>query len=302
MLTNLLPFTRHNAGALTIVKAVHEHLPAATNIAFFDSTFHSTIPEHIRTYPIDQKVAKHNKLRKYGFHGLSYSFITRAVAEALHKPQDQLNIIALHLGSGASACCIQGGKSLDTSMGLTPLAGLPGATRSGSVDPSLIFHFTHSAGKLSRGSTKGMHITEAEQILNKESGWKALTGTTDFGVISTKADEGDRDCKLAFDLVVDKILDYVGGYYLKLGGKVDALVFAGGIGEKGSQLRQRVVEQAACLGFELDGEKNQKPADGVVADISASGAKHKVLVCQTDEQMEMGRQCVSQADEFRKRA
>lgn len=194
------------------------------------------------------------------------------------------------------------GKSFDTSMGLTPLAGLPGATRSGSVDPSLIFHFTHSAGKISSESTKGMHITEAEQILNKESGWKALTGTTDFGVISQKAEQGDEDCKLAFDLVVDKILDYFGGYYLKLGGKVDALVFAGGIGEKGVQLRRRVVEQAGCLGFELDDEKNNKPEDKIVADISKSGSQHKVLVCQTDEQTEMARQCTNDADEFRKRA
>ena len=293
---------RHNAGALTIVRAVQKQLPKATNIAFFDTTFHASIPEHIRTYAINQEVAKHNKLRKYGFHGLSYSFITRAVAESLNKAVEDLNIIALHLGSGASACCIKGGKALDTSMGLTPLAGLPGATRSGSVDPSLIFHFTHSAGKLSRESTKGMHITEAEQILNKESGWKALTGTTDFGVISTKAEEGDKDCKLAFDLVVDKILDYVGGYYLKLGGKVDALVWAGGIGEKGAQLRRRVVDQAGCLGFELDEEKNKKPADGTVVDITKSGSKHKVLICQTDEQTEMARQCTSEAEDFRKKA
>lgn len=187
-------------------------------------------------------------------------------------------------------------------MGLTPLAGLPGATRSGNVDPSLIFHFTHSAGKMSNESSKGMHITQAEQILNKESGWKALTGTTDFGVISQKAEKGDEDCKLAFDLVVDKILDYVGGYYLKLGGKVDALVWAGGIGEKGAQLRKRVLNQAACLGFELDEEKNKKPGDGVVEDISKSGARHKVLVCQTDEQTEMARQCANEADEFRKNA
>lgn len=293
---------RHNAGALTIVKAVHEQLPRATNIAFFDSTYHSTIPAHIRTYPINQEIAKHNKLRKYGFHGLSYAFIARFVAESLQKPAEDLNIIALHLGSGCSACCIQSGKSLDTSMGLTPLAGLPGATRSGSVDPSLIFHFTHNAGKLSQESTKGMHITQAEQILNKESGWKALTGTTDFGVISSKAEEGDADCKLAFDLVVDKILGFVGSYYVKLGGKCDALVFAGGIGEKGVQLRQKIVEQVACLGFELDEQKNQKPDDEIVADIGKEGAKHRVLVVQTDEQTEMARQCATEAETFRKNA
>ncbi|KAL1305838.1 hypothetical protein AAFC00_003997 [Neodothiora populina] len=299
-LSDLAPL--HNAGALTIVKAVYEQLPKATNIAMFDSTFHSSIPDHVRTYPINQKVAKHNKLRKYGFHGLSYAFITRAVAESLNKSTSDLNIIALHLGSGCSACCIRGGKSLDTSMGLTPLAGLPGATRSGSVDPSLIFHFTHNAGKLSRESTKDMHITEAEEILNKQSGWKALTGTTDFGVISSKAEQGDADCKLALDLVVDRILGFVGNYYVKLGGKCDALVFAGGIGEKGSLLRKRIVEQAACLGFELDQAKNERPDDEVVTRISSEASRHKVLVCQTDEQSEMARQCTNDADEFRKRA
>lgn len=132
-LTDLAPL--HNASALAIVKACVKELPKAKNIAYFDSAFHVTIPEAIRTYPVDQRVAKKNKLRKYGFHGISYAFIIKAVAEFLQKDINETNIIALHLGSGASACAIKNGKSLDTSMGLTPLAGLPGATRSGSVDP-----------------------------------------------------------------------------------------------------------------------------------------------------------------------
>lgn len=278
---------------------MHDELPDVTNVAFFDSAFHATIPEAIRTYPIDPDRAKKNKLRKYGFHGLSYAFITRSVAQHLVKSPDSLNIIALHLGSGASACCIRNGQSLDTSMGLTPLAGLPGATRSGDVDPSLVFHFTHDAGKPSPNSTKDMHLTTAEEILNKKSGWQALTGTTDFGVISSKAEQGDGMCKLAFDILVDRILDYVGSYYVKLGGQLDALVFAGGIGEKGAQLRTAIVKQLECLGFALDESKNAKPADHVVADVTKSDSRHKVLVCQTDEQTEMARQCEQSADEFR---
>lgn len=222
------------------------------------------------------------------------------MAKALDKSQDSTNIIALHLGSGASACCIQNGKSIDTTMGLTPLAGLPGATRSGDIDPSLVFHFTHNAGKPSRLSSKDMHLTTAEEILNKKSGWQALTGTTDFGVISSKAEQGDEKCKLAFDLLVDRILGYIGNYYVKLGGKVDALVFAGGIGEKGAQLREAIVARLDCLGFAIDAEKNKKPDDQVVAQITKSGAKHKVLVCQTDEQTEMARQCVQEADELKR--
>ena len=156
-LTDLAPL--HNASALAIVEACMKALPKAKNIAYFDSSFHATMPKEIETYPIDPGTAKKNKLRKYGFHGISYAFITRSVADFLKKPEGETSIIALHLGSGASACAVKNGKSLDNSMGLTPLAGLPGATRSGDVDPSLIFHFTHDAGSPSPSSTKEMHIS-----------------------------------------------------------------------------------------------------------------------------------------------
>ena len=135
-LSDLAPL--HNAAGLAIVRSCMRELPAAVNVACFDSQFHASIPEHIRTYPINQEVARKNGLRKYGFHGISYAFVTRSVAEFLDKKPDDLNLIALHLGSGASACAIKAGKSWDTSMGLTPLAGLPGATRSGSVDPRYV--------------------------------------------------------------------------------------------------------------------------------------------------------------------
>lgn len=132
-LTDLAPL--HNASALEIVRSCIKVLPEAKNIACFDSQFHHSLPDHIRTYPIDQDIAKKNGLRKYGFHGISYAFITRSAADFLGKKESETSIIALHLGSGASACAIKDGKSWDTSMGLTPLAGLPGATRSGSIDP-----------------------------------------------------------------------------------------------------------------------------------------------------------------------
>lgn len=251
---------------------------------------------------IDPDRATHNKLRKYGFHGLSYAYITRTISSYLSIPRDQTNIIALHLGSGASACCIKGGKSIDTTMGLTPLSGLPGATRSGDVDPSLIFHFTHDAGKPSRQSSKDLHITEAEQILNKESGWKAITGTTDFGKISQGWEDGEEKAKLAFEIFADRIVAYVGSYYVRLGGEVDALVFAGGIGEKGAVLRKYVVEKLYCLGFELDEGKNASPGKDRVVAIGKEGARHKVLVCQTDEQTEMARQCVQSAADFKDKA
>jgi acetate kinase len=268
------------------VRAVANILPHAKNIAYFDSAFHNTLPEYISTYPIDQAIAKKNKLRKYGFHGISYSFIVHAVSEYFNKPASELNIVALHLGSGASACCIKGGESLDTSMGLTPLAGLPGATRSGSIDPSLMFHFTHSAGKPSRSSSEKLHITQAEEILNKNSGWKSLTGTTDFGKISSSDRPEDV---LAFDIFVDRISNYVAPYFTKLDGKVDALVFAGGIGERGARLRTAVVRGVKCLGFDLDEARNMEAVKDVVTNISANGAKYQTLIVQTDEQLEMAR-------------
>jgi acetate kinase len=135
-LTDLAPL--HNASALEIVKFCLSDLPNTRNVAVFDSQFHQSMPEHISTYPINQDIARKNKLRKYGFHGISYSFITRSVAAFLNKLENETNLIVLHLGSGASACAIRSGRSFDTSMGLTPLAGLPGATRSGSVDPRYV--------------------------------------------------------------------------------------------------------------------------------------------------------------------
>ena len=289
-LSDLAPL--HNGAALGIVDSCIKQLPSTRNVACFDSQFHASIPPHISTYPINQDVARKNKLRKYGFHGISYAFIARSVAEHLGKPVDKLNIIALHLGSGASACAIKNGKSWDTSMGLTPLAGLPGATRSGSVDPSLVFHYASDVGKLSPASTSQLHISKAEEILNKQSGWSALTGTTDFGAIAAR-DTPER--RLAFDILVDRISGFVGSYFVSLEGDVDALVFAGGIGEKSADLRREVVRKVRCLGFGIDESKNGGGLSGVVGDVG-DGKGHGVLVCQTDEQFEMARTCTTKQD------
>ncbi len=297
-LNDLAPL--HNANSLGIVQLCIQALPSARNVACFDSQFHATIPEYIRTYPISQDIARSNRLRKYGFHGISYSFITRATAEFLRKPPADLNIIALHLGSGASACAVRAGCSWDTSMGLTPLAGLPGATRSGSVDPSLVFHYASDVGKLSPASTKELHISRAEEILNKEAGWKALTGTTNFGLIAAAAGDpaGDAAMRLAFDLFVDRVCSFVGSYFVTLRGQVDALVFAGGIGERSDRLRAAVVEQVGCLGFVLDEEANAAGLGGaVVREVGKKGVVPRVLVCETDEQFEMARTC-AEGDEF----
>lgn len=231
---------------------------------------------------IDQKIAGEKGLRKYGFHGLSYSYITRAVAAHLRKPQEDINFIALHLGSGASGCAIRKGKSIDTTMGLTPVSGLPGGSRSGDIDPALIFHYTSDASKLSPSSTKDLHISTAEEVLNKQSGWKAVTGTSNFAEIARE--NAPESHQLALDIFVDRIVGFVGNYYVKLGGEVDAIVFAGGIGERSTMLRKRVIEHVACLGFTVDDKKNEQLDMGNdrVAEIGVHGNK-KTLVCATDE-------------------
>lgn len=231
---------------------------------------------------INQKVAKEKGLRKYGFHGLSYSYILRAVAKHLNKRIEDTSIIALHLGSGASMCAIRKGKSVDTTMGLTPVSGLPGGSRSGDIDPALIFHYASDVSKLSPSSTKDLHISTAEEILNKQAGWKAVTGTSDFAEIA-KADAPDTH-QLALNIFVDRVIGYLGNYYVKLGGEVDAVVFAGGIGEKSALLRKRVVEGVACLGFAIDTKANEQmeTGDNGVTEIGDHNGK-KTLICETDE-------------------
>ena len=224
------------------------------------------------------------------------SYILREVAAYLNKPIEQTSLVVMHLGSGASVCAIKDGKSIDTSMGLTPLDGLPGATRSGHVDPSLIFHYTSDAARLSRRATEPVEITEAEEILNREAGWKALAGTTNFAQISERAGNEEYPKEtLAFLMFVDRILGYVGSYLLKLGGapRVDALVFSGGIGERSAKLRAAVLERCECVGFALDKSKNDAvdKTEGVVVEIGCGVEGMKSLVCRTDEQLEMARQC-----------
>jgi len=303
-LSDLAPL--HNGGALSVIQACFSALPNARSIAYFDTSFHRPMPEHIASYAINPKIAKERGLKKYGFHGLSYAFILESVSKHIGKDSSACNLIVMHLGSGASMCAIQGGKSLDTTMGLTPLSGLPGATRSGAVDPSLIFHYTNRAGRIThdRSAAVDVHVTQAEDILNRKAGWAALTGTSDFAVVVQKMTEfgenasggwaGNEKYKLAFDLVVDRILGYVGSYYVKLSGKVDALVFSGGIGERSVELRQEVARRVSCLGFRMDEKLNAEVDEGdwVVADVGVSKEDgHRLLICRTDEQLEMAKEC-----------
>ncbi|KAK9458781.1 Acetokinase family-domain-containing protein [Lipomyces oligophaga] len=291
MLSDLAPL--HNQRALDIVHSCRSVLATTKNVAFFDSSFHMSIPKHIYTFPISLDVQKRHQLRKYGFHGLSYAFITSATSEYLGIPPEELNIIALHLGSGASACAIKNGQSLNTSMGLTPLEGLPGATRSGSIDPSLIFHYHSDSSRMSHALSQEMKLTVAEDILNKKSGWNSIAGTTDFGLITQRmVRDNDENAKLAFDMFVNRVSMYVGQYWVALEGKANALVFAGGIGEHSLELRAAVVEAVKCLGFTLDDELNARASSdsGAVSIVSPVVCPLKTLIVRTDEQVEMAKE------------
>jgi len=189
-------------------------------------------------------------------------------------------LISLHLGSGASAAAVQNGKSIDTTMGLTPLEGLPGATRSRSIDPSLVFRYTSDASSLARSSTKELHISVAEDILNKQAGWYSMVGTTDFGKVVQGMHDGDERIKLVFDMFVDRVVGYVGNYFVKLGGQVDALTFSGGIGEKSGDLRKAVVGKVGCLGFKLD-----DTFGGANGNKAVTGLGPNVLLIKTNKEV-----------------
>ncbi|KAK6511621.1 hypothetical protein TWF481_000532 [Arthrobotrys musiformis] len=287
----------HNGPADLILRAALEAFPKATNIAFFDSSFHNSLPDFIRAYPIDQKVAKERKLRKYGFHGLSYSWIVKNVAAFFQKDEKEISVIALHLGNGASMCAIKNGQSYDTTMGLTPLEGLPGGSRSGTMDPSLVFHYSSRPADSDKVSS--VELSHAESILNLSSGFKALTGTSDFAEILA-TDPPSPESTLAIRLFLDRILGFFGSYWLKLNGGrgcVDAVVFSGGIGEGSSVFREMIVKGLGGLdgGFDqLDHENNIKGGgDGdVVYSIGDGGGETRLLVCKTNEELEMVEECL----------
>ncbi|KAK6533412.1 hypothetical protein TWF694_002357 [Orbilia ellipsospora] len=295
-LTTLAPL--HNGPAISVLKATSTSLKNATNIVFFDSSFHASLPDFIRTYPIDQKVAKERKLRKYGFHGLSYQWILKNTARFLGKDVKETSIIALHLGSGASMCAIKNGESYDTSMGLTPLEGLPGGSRSGTIDPSLIFHFTTHPSTTDQ-TPASIELSHAENILNSSSGFKSLTSTSDFSQILA-TNPPTQETTLTINIFLDRILNFFGAYWLKLnGGKggVDAVVFSGGIGEGSPKFRKMIVDGFDGLngGFDelVDGRNNNEDGEETVYSIGDGGGKVRLLVCKADEELQMVEECLA---------
>ncbi len=266
----------HNPANIEGIKSSMEHAPNVAQIAVFDTAFHSSLPKHSYMYALPYEIYEENGVRRYGFHGTSHHYVSKEAAKFLGIDYDKFNAITLHLGNGASMCAIQNGKSVDTTMGLTPLEGLIMGTRSGDLDPAILFY-------LSR--IKGMSMDELDNLLNKRSGLKGICGNNDMREIGLMAKSGDERAKLALDMFSYRIKKYIGAYSAVLG-RVDAIVFTGGIGENDMHTRERSCENLENLGIKLDKNRNNQRIKDI-SDISDNKSRVKVLVVPTDEELEI---------------
>jgi acetate kinase len=269
----------HNPANVTGIRTAQRLRPDLPQVAVFDTAFHSAMPEHAARYAIDVETADAHRVRRYGFHGTSHAYVSRKTAELLGKELEELNLIVLHLGNGASASAVRGGRCEDTSMGLTPLEGLVMGTRSGDIDPAVVFHL---------GRVAGMGADEVDELLNKRSGLLGLCGANDMREIRRRIDEGDAAAKLAFDIYIHRLKKYIGAYYAVLG-RVDAVVFTAGVGENAAPVREAALAGLEQLGLAVDNELNA--AGGKEARlISPEHARVKAAVVPTDEELEIAEQ------------
>ncbi|SCL39578.1 acetate kinase [Micromonospora rhizosphaerae] len=267
----------HNPGNLTGIRVARESLPDVPQVAVFDTAFHHTLSEAAATYAIERDVAQRYGIRRYGFHGTSHAYVSRRTAELLERPYEELNIITLHLGNGASACAVRGGRSVATSMGMSPLEGLVMGTRSGDLDPTIIFHLRREGG---------MGVDDIDDLLNHHSGLLGLTGANDMREVLQRREAGDAAAALAFDVYCRRITGYVGGYYALLG-RVDAITFTAGVGEHAAPVRAAALAGLDRLGITVDPARNGGSGDRV---ISPDGAEVTVCVIATDEEREIARE------------
>ncbi|NGN69853.1 acetate kinase [Streptomyces sp. A7024] len=269
----------HNPANITGIKVARELRPDLPQVAVFDTAFHATIPEAAARYAIDTETADKLSVRRYGFHGTSHAYVSRATAELLGKAPEDVNVIVLHLGNGASASAVAGGRCVDTSMGLTPLEGLVMGTRSGDLDPAVIFHLARVGG---------MSVDEIDTLLNKKSGLVGLCGDNDMREITRRIGEGDEAARLAFDVYVHRLRKYIGAYYAVLG-KVDALAFTAGVGENAAAVREAAVAGLEELGIAVDRDRNAVRGPDARL-VSAEYSRVAVAVVPTDEELEIATQ------------
>lgn len=272
----------HNPVNLTGIRVAREAFPGVPQVAVFDTAFHRTLPPEAYTYAVPRDWHDRLGVRRYGFHGTSCAYVSARAAELLDRDPARTNLIVLHLGNGASATAIEGGRSVDTSMGLTPLEGLVMGTRSGDVDPAL-------TGYLARAG--GMDIVRAEKELSYRSGLLALAGTGDMREVRRRAREGDERARLALDIYGRRIRKYVGAYYALLG-RVDGIVFTGGVGEHDPATRAAALTGLDRLGIALDPTRNEADETGERR-VSTPESEVAVLVVPTDEEWEIARQTLA---------
>lgn len=266
----------HNPANLMGIKAFKKILPDIISVAVFDTSFHATMPKHNYLYSLPMEYYTDFKVRKYGFHGTSHRYVSQRAAEMLGKPIEELKIITCHLGNGASITAVDGGKSVDTSMGFTPLAGVTMGTRSGDIDPAVL---PYLMDKLN------INIEAMVDILNKKSGLLGLTGlSSDMRDLEANYDK--EEVKVAYDVFTDRIRKYIGGYVTTMNG-VDSIVFTAGIGENDAHVRNEVIKGMTWFGCEIDPEKNK--VRGEELEISTPESKVKVLLIPTDEELMIAR-------------
>lgn len=270
----------HMPANIAGVKACQAAMPNLPHVAIFDTAFHATMPEKAYMYAIKYEDYKEFNIRKYGFHGSSHRFITQETAKILGKPVEETSIIVAHIGNGSSICAVKNGKSVDTTMGLTPLQGMVMGTRSGDVDATVVQYLCNN---------KGFSVDEAINYLNKKSGVLGISGVdSDMRNVEQGAAEGNERCRLALDMVAYSARKFIGSYLAVLNG-ADAIVFTGGVGENGAETREDIIAGMESLGVVLDKEKNLNFKRGEVQLISAENSKVKIYVVPTNEELMMAR-------------
>lgn len=264
----------HNPPNLQGIRVALKIFPEAPQVAVFDTAFHQTMPPHSFRYAIPEHLYRDGGIRRYGFHGTSYRYVTMRAAAMLDVEPSDANLIICHLGNGSSIAAVSGGRSVDTSMGLTPLEGLVMGTRCGDIDPAIIFHL---------GRVQGLSTDQIDRLLNKQSGLIGLSGeSNDVRQLWKLADSGHEGARLALDVFCYRLKKYIGAYAAALG-RVDAVVFTAGIGENQPRIRAGACAGLESLGIALDGEANDK-AIGIEADIAALASASRVLVIPTNEE------------------
>jgi len=261
----------HNPAALAVIRVARTAFPGTPQVAVFDTAFHATLPASASTYAVDRGVAAEYGVRRYGFHGISVRYVRDRAADLLDRPAADLNMIVLHLGNGASATALAGGVSVDTSMGMTPLAGLVMGTRTGDLDPAIVFHLARA----------GWRLDDIDSLYEKRSGLVGLCGDNDVRAVQQRAAAGDASAKLALDVYCRRIRQYIGAYHAVLG-RLDAIVLTAGVGDHSAIVRDRALSGLEALGIVVDGGANADAKGPCL--VSAAASRVAVCVVPTDEE------------------